>query len=140
MCIPTDVSITASDASHLEGWFSPPARTNGDAVILSHGEGDNRQGTMGSAEPFLSNRFAGFVSDSRAHAESGSGFPTYGLRESDGTHGWFDWWVMPHHPNCVFGMGESIGAAIILRTVKTPPFCAAAAEPLVRHLPRGPGV
>src|SRR5580658_5604026 len=45
-----DVSITASDGSHLEGWFASPANANGDAVILLHGVGDNRQGAMGFAE------------------------------------------------------------------------------------------
>jgi dipeptidyl aminopeptidase/acylaminoacyl peptidase len=122
------VSVTASDGSHLQGWFSRPANGNGDAVMLFHGAGDNRQGMMGFAELFLSNGFAVLVPDSRAHGESGGDFPTYGVKESDDVHGWFHWLVMQQHPKCVFGMGESMGAAIILQAVKKSPFCAVVAE------------
>src|SRR6202047_819922 len=123
-----DVSVTASDGSHLQGWFARPAKANGDSVILLHGVGDNRQGMMGFAELFLSNGFAVLVPDSRAQGESGGAFPTYGLKESDDVHRWFDWLVMQPHSKCVFGMGESMGAAVLLQAVKTTPFCAVVAE------------
>lgn len=123
-----DVSVTASDGSHLQGWFARPADANGDGVILLHGVGDNRQGMMGFAELFLSHGFAVLVPDSRAQGESGGDFPTYGLKESDDVHRWFDWLVMQQHPKCVFGMGESMGAATVLQAVKTTPFCAVVAE------------
>jgi uncharacterized protein len=123
-----DVSVTSMDGSHLQGWFARPVHANGDAVILLHGVGDNRQGMMGFAELFLSNGFAVLMPDSRAQGESGGAFPTYGLKESNDVHRWFDWLVMQQHPKCVFGMGESMGAAIILQAVKTTPFCAIVAE------------
>src|SRR5208283_3427224 len=123
-----DVSVTAGDGSHLQGWFARPENANGDAVVLLHEVGDNRQGMMGFAELFLSNGFAVLVPDSRAQGESGGGFSTYGLRESDDVHRWFDWLVMQQHPKCIFGMGESMGAAIVLQSVKTTPFCAVVAE------------
>jgi dipeptidyl aminopeptidase/acylaminoacyl peptidase len=124
-----EVSVTASDDSHLQGWFARPAYGNGDAVILLHGVGDNRQGMMGFAELFLSNGFAVLVPDSRAEGESGGDFPTYGLKESNDVHRWFEWLVIQLHPNCVFGMGESMGAAILLQSVeKENRFCAVIAE------------
>src|SRR5580704_12547375 len=123
-----DVSIKASDGSALQGWFARPADANGNAVILLHGVGDNRQGAMGFGELFLSNGFAVLVPDSRAQGESGGGFPTYGIKESDDVHRWFDWLVMQQHPKCIFGMGESMGAAIVLQSVETTPFCAVVAE------------
>jgi hypothetical protein len=123
-----DVSINANDGSPLQGWFARPADANGNAVILLHGVGDNRQGAMGFGELFLSNGFAVLVPDSRAQGESGGGFPTYGIKESDDVHRWFDWLVMQQHPKCIFGMGESMGAAIVLQSVKTTPFCAVVAE------------
>jgi dipeptidyl aminopeptidase/acylaminoacyl peptidase len=123
-----DVSITASDGRHLQGWFAHPADANGNAVILFHGVGDNRKGMMGFAELFLSNGFSVLVPDSRAQGESGGDFPTYGLKESDDVHRWFDWLVIQQEPKCVFGMGESMGAAIALQAVKTSPFCAVVAE------------
>ena len=66
-----DVSLIASDGSHLQAWFARPASVNGDAVILFHGVGDNREGMMGFAELFLANGFAVLVPDSRAQGESG---------------------------------------------------------------------
>jgi dipeptidyl aminopeptidase/acylaminoacyl peptidase len=124
-----DVSVTASDGSYLQGWFAHPADANGDAVILLHGVGDNRQGMMGFAELFLSNGFTVLVPDSRAQGESGGAFPTYGLKESDDVHRWFDWLVMQPHSKCIFGMGESMGAAVLLQSVeKERRFCAVIAE------------
>jgi len=125
-----DVSVTASDSSRLQGWFASPAKANGDAVILLHGVGDNRQGMMGFAELFLANGFAVLVPDSRAQGESGGDFPTYGLKESGDVHLWFDWLVMQQqHPKCVFGMGESLGAAVLLQSIeKENRFCAVVAE------------
>jgi len=124
-----DVSVIASDGSHLQGWFARPAKANGDAVILLHGVGDNRQGMMGFAELFLSHGFIVLVPDSRAQGESGGAFPTYGLKESDDVHRWFDWLVIQQHPKCVFGMGESMGAAVLLQSIeKENRFCAVIAE------------
>lgn len=84
---------------------------------------------MGFAELFLSGGFAVLVPDSRAHGERGGDLPTYGLKESDDVHRWFDWLVMQQNPKCVFGMGESMGAAILLQSVeKEKRFCAVVAE------------
>ena len=113
-----DVSVTATDGIHLKGWFARPANANGDAVMLFHGVGDNRQGMMGIADLLLSNGFAVLVPDSRAHGESGGDFPTYGIKERDDVHQWLDWLVLLQHPRCVFGMGESMGAAILLQAIE----------------------
>jgi uncharacterized protein len=124
-----EVSVIASDGSHLQGWFARPAKADGDAVILLHGVGDNRQGMMGFAELFLSNGFTVLVPDSRAQGESEGDFPTYGLKESDDVHRWFDWLVMQQHSKCIFGMGESMGAAVLLQSIeKENRFCAVVAE------------
>src|ERR1700752_1589156 len=53
-----DVSIIARDEVQLRGWFASPANANGDAVILLHGVGDNREGMGGFAELFFSNGYA----------------------------------------------------------------------------------
>jgi len=82
----TDVSISASDGSRLRGWLASPANANGDAVILLHGVGDNRQGMFGFAELFLSKGFAVLLPDSRGQGESGGDFPTYGVKETDDVH------------------------------------------------------
>jgi pimeloyl-ACP methyl ester carboxylesterase len=111
------------------------SKSEDDAVILLHGVGDNRQGMTGFAELFLSNGFAVLLPDSRSQGESGGEFPTYGLKESDDVHRWFDWLAVQQHPKCVFGMGESMGAAIVLQSVKTESrFCAVVAFASFRQI------
>lgn len=44
-------------------------------------------------------------------------------------HHWFDWLAAQNHPRCIFGMGESMGAAILLQSVREETrFCAVVAE------------
>ena len=124
-----DVSIIARDGAQLRGWFASPANTNGDAVILLHGVGDNREGMGGFAELFLSKGYAVLLPDSRGEGESGGRFPTYGIKETEDVHRWFDWLAVRQHPRCIFGMGESMGAAILLQSVRVETrFCAVVAE------------
>ncbi len=123
-----DVSVTASDGVRLQASFARPSNANGDAVILLHGIGDNRFGMMGYAGLFLSHGYAVLVPDSRAHGTSGGTFPSYGINEADDVNRWFNWLKGRQAPNCIFGMGESMGAAIVLQSVKRTPFCAVVAE------------
>ncbi len=123
-----DVSVVASDGAVLRAWFARPAIGNGDAVILLHGIGDNRQGMTGFAELFLSKGYEVLLPDLRAHGTSGGNYPTYGIKEADDVQHWFYWLVTQQHPACVFGMRESMGAAIVLQAVRTTPFCGVVAE------------
>lgn len=124
-----DVSIRARDGAQLRAWFASPEDANGDAVILLHGVGDNREGMEGFAELFLSRGDAVLVPDSRAQGDSGGKFPTYGVKETDDVQRWFEWLTAERHPRCIFGTGESMGAAILLQSVRNEPrFCAVAAE------------
>jgi len=124
-----DVAIPAQDGAQLRAWFVRPAPDNGNAVILLHGVGDNRQGMLSYAELFLSNGYSVLLPDSRAQGESGGAFATYGINEADDVRGWFNWLTATAHPRCVFGMGESMGAAILLQALRAEPqFCAAVAE------------
>jgi uncharacterized protein len=74
-----DVSVTAPNDVQLQAWYARPAKPSGNAVILIHGIGDNRQGMMGFAELLLSRGYAVLVPDSRAQGTSGGRFPTYGV-------------------------------------------------------------
>jgi alpha-beta hydrolase superfamily lysophospholipase len=124
-----DVSVTATDGTNLRAWFARPANGNGEVVMLFHGVGDNREGMMGFAELFLSRGFSVLVPDSRAHGESRGDFPTYGIRESGDVHRWSDWLENEQHPKCIFGMGESMGAAVLLQGLaEENRFCAVIAE------------
>ena len=124
-----DVEIPAFDEAPLRAWYIEPQHSNGDAVILLHGLGDHRVGMQGYAEMFLHHGFSVLMPDARAHGISGGDHPTYGLLERDDIRHWFDWIEGNHHPGCIFGLGESMGAAQLLQSLASEPnFCAVAAE------------
>jgi len=65
----------------------------------------------------------------RGHGESGGVLATYGLREARDVKDWVAWAKEKQKPNCVFGFGESMGAAILLQSLDHERnFCAVVAE------------
>lgn len=122
-----EVSIASVDGVPLHGWFFRPQQSSCDAVILFHGIGDDGLGMMRFAGLFLSHGYAVLLPDSRGHGASG-GFPTYGIREVGDVRQWFTWLIGHDEPTCVFGMGESMGGAIVLQAINDIPFCAVVAD------------
>jgi pimeloyl-ACP methyl ester carboxylesterase len=124
-----DVSITTPDAITLRAWTIHPLHSNGNAVILLHGLADNRVGMTGYSQLLLAHGFTVLLPDARAHGQSGGQLATYGLQERNDIHQWFDFLSAQSHPNCIYGFGESMGAAEILQSLQVEPnFCAVAAE------------
>ncbi|MGO8797321.1 MAG: alpha/beta hydrolase [Candidatus Sulfotelmatobacter sp.] len=124
-----DASIVTPDRTTLRAWVIRPSRSDGDAVILLHGLGDNRIGMTGYAQLFLARGFTVVLPDARAHGASGGDLATYGLLERDDIRQWFDWLGAHDHPHCIFGFGESMGAAQLLQSLAVEPhFCALAVE------------
>ena len=124
-----DVEVKTPDGVVLRAWFIRPRQWNGDAVILLHGVSDNRLGTYGYGKWLVQNHYSVLMPDARAHGSSGGELATYGLKESDDIHRWVDWVETTEHPRCMFGLGESMGAAQLLQALpKEPRFCAVVAE------------
>jgi len=124
-----DIAVEAADGIKLKGWSVRPTPYNDNAVILLHGVGDNRQGMLSYAELLLANGYSVLLPDSRAQGESGGAFATYEIKEADDVHTWFGWLETTDHPQCIFGLGESMGAAVLLQSLTAEPrFCAAVAE------------
>lgn len=123
-----DVAITAEDGTILRGWFLRPSQSNGDAVILLHGVSDNRLGMYGYGKALLSQHYSVLLPDARAHGLS-EGLGSYGFKEAEDIHQWVSWIESADHPRCVYGLGESMGAAELLQSLgKEPRFCAVVAE------------
>jgi pimeloyl-ACP methyl ester carboxylesterase len=121
--------IQAADGVPLRGWLFVPERGTGRAVILLHGIGDTRQGELGHAPYLLAEGYAVLVPDGRAHGASGGGLVTYGLRERDDVRCWADWLLATQPVGALYGMGHSLGAAILLQTLADGPrFRAVVAE------------
>ena len=124
-----NVEIAAKDGVALKAWYVRPRNANGRDVLMLHGVADNREGVAGFVAPFLDHGYGVLLPDSRAHGESGGTLATYGLRESDDIHHWVDWLYTGKQSKCVYGFGESMGAALVLNSLTTEDrFCAIVAE------------
>lgn len=124
-----DVSVAANDGVTLRGWFAQAGPESSATVLLLHGVTNNRLGMGGYAELLLRNGFNVLMPDARAHGESGGEIASYGLREAPDVHAWVDWLETTHPAPCVYGLGESMGAAILLQSLKYEHrFCAVVAE------------
>ncbi len=123
------VEVTSFDGARLSAWLLTPRHANASAVVLLHGHGDNRAGMLAFAPMFLRRGYTVLLPDARAHGESGGDIATFGIYESrDLTH-WVDWLTEHGSSGCVYGLGESMGAAILLQALASEPrFCAAVAE------------
>jgi pimeloyl-ACP methyl ester carboxylesterase len=125
----TEVAIPADDGITLRAWNIRPLNGNGDAVILLHGHTDNRAGMLGNADLLLRHGYAVLLPDALAHGTSGGELATYGVKESWDVRRWFDWLGQSESPRCIDGLGESMGAAQLLQSLRTTPgFCAVVAE------------
>jgi dipeptidyl aminopeptidase/acylaminoacyl peptidase len=124
-----NVSLSVDDGVVLQAWHIRPIRGNGDAVILLHGQADNRGGMLGLADVLLRRGYTVLLPDARAQGTSGGELATYGVKEANDIHHWFSWLDQREKPHCVDGLGESMGAAQLLQSLNAEPrFCAVVAE------------
>lgn len=124
-----NVEITGKDGVTLNGWYVRPSNANGRDVLMLHGVQDNREGVAGFAPAFLDQGYGVLLPDARAHGESGGTLASYGLRESDDIRRWVDWLYLRKQSKCVYGFGESMGAALVLDSLSVEDrFCAIVAE------------
>jgi uncharacterized protein len=126
-------SVTTPDGAVLSAWLFTPQlsneESNGGAVILLHGVNDNRTGMMSHAEYLLRAGYTVLAPDSRDHGASSGGFMTYGIREADDVHAWAEFLFEHSHVKRLYGLGESMGAAILIQSLpREPRFRAVVAE------------
>lgn len=124
-----DVQIGSFDGAKLAAWFFQPQQGNGDVVMVLHGHTDNRAAAAGFAPMLLQHHYAVLAPDARDHGESGGDTATYGIYESRDLSRWVDWLAAQDYHECVYALGESMGAAILLQALPNEPrFCAAVAD------------
>lgn len=125
----SEAEIIAADGAELRAWSIQPHRENGSVVILLHGQGDNRAGMLGPADILLRHGYSVILPDARGHGESGGTIATYGVLEADDVRRWFEWVKKNRAPECIDGLGDSMGGAELLRSLDSEQgFCAVVAE------------
>jgi pimeloyl-ACP methyl ester carboxylesterase len=111
------VNVAAQDGIALRGWYYWPETPNGSAIVLVHGIGSNRQDMVALGYLFLRHGYSVLEPDLRGHGESG-GFATYGVLEENDIHAWLDWLDKTGHSPRIYGIGASLGAAVLLDSLK----------------------
>jgi uncharacterized protein len=112
-----DARVTASDGVTLDGWLMTPPVPNGSGVILLHGVGDTRRGMAMHAVFLLRAGFTVLMPDARGHGSSGGSLISYGIREAGDVHTWAEWVVRQRPIAHLYGLGQSMGAAILLQSL-----------------------
>lgn len=124
-----DVQVTAPDGVRLSGWLFTPAHPGGDAAIVLHGVADTRTGVLGQARFLLAAGYTVLTPDSRGHGASGGEVATYGVREAADIHAWADLLCARSGVSRLYGLGQSMGGAILIESLAGEPrFRALAAD------------
>lgn len=124
-----EVEIRAADGAPLRAWLFEPKARNGAVVLILHGVADTRGGTLAHASMLLRHGYTVLAPDSRAHGASGGAIVTFGILERDDVRRWAGWLQTSARPSAVYGLGISLGAAILLQTIDgAEPFRAVVAE------------
>jgi hypothetical protein len=113
--------IVTVDGVALEGWLFTPREPNGGGVILLHGVGADRNQMAQHARFLLRSGFTVLIPDSRGHGSSGGSVISYGIRESGDIRAWADWLFRERPIEGLYGLGMSMGAAILLQSLPLEP-------------------
>jgi pimeloyl-ACP methyl ester carboxylesterase len=123
------VQIVARDGIHLNRWIVSPLPPARDCVVVLHGIADSRSSMAGFARLFTANNYTVLLPDSRGHGDSEGAIVTYGVLEADDVHRWVDLLISSEGCRHVLGLGESLGAGILLQSLSIEPrFRAVVAE------------
>jgi alpha-beta hydrolase superfamily lysophospholipase len=109
--------VQGADGVTLQAWLFTPAQPNGGAVLVLHGNGARRDSMMPHVRYLLAAGYTVLTPDSRAHGASGGDIETYGLREAADARGWLDLLASLHGNRRLYGLGESLGAVILIEAL-----------------------
>jgi dipeptidyl aminopeptidase/acylaminoacyl peptidase len=113
--------IRTEEGLALRGWFARAAKPNGGAAILLHGVADSRRGTLLQARMLREAGYAVLLPDSRAHGVSEGPVATFGVLEREDVRRWCDWLAAQPGVERIYGLGISMGAAVILQSLAVEP-------------------
>jgi dipeptidyl aminopeptidase/acylaminoacyl peptidase len=121
--------VTAADGAVLEAWVFTPRVSNGAGVVVLHGVADSRRGMLSHARFLLRAGYTVLTPDARGHGTSGGKHVTFGVRESHDVRAWAGWLTANRPVERLYGLGFSMGAAVLLQALAVEPrFRAVVAE------------
>lgn len=127
-----EVHIDAHDGVRLDAYLVRPTGVHRtDCVVILHGIGDSR----GAGSAGFVSMFPGYtvlLPDIRGHGTSGGDVVTFGVAEKDDAIRWARWLRVQNGCTRVYGLGESLGGAILIQAAATEP---AAFEAIVAECP-----
>jgi uncharacterized protein len=122
------VEILAGDGVALRAEWWPEDNRRGAAVMLLHGVSDNRRGMAGHARFLREAGYAVLSMDARGHGASGGPLISYGVLERNDMVAWAEWLRAQPGVERVYGLGASMGAAILLQALPLARIDAVVAE------------
>jgi uncharacterized protein len=122
------VELRARDGVVLRGEWS--AGTGGwkAAVLLLHGVSDSRRGMESQGRMLREAGYGVLAVDARGHGMSGGGRISYGVLERRDVAAWVEWIRARDGVGRVFGVGSSMGGAILLQSLPEARLDAVVAE------------
>lgn len=117
------VTIPVADGETLAGWYAPPAVSPGPVIMLLHGSGGDRTGTLGHARLLHAAGYGVLVYDQRAMGESTGDRVSYGLYDQRDITPIIDWLAARPEVDAdrVGGVGLSLGAHILVQAAPDEP-------------------
>jgi uncharacterized protein len=112
------VEISSPDGIPLRAWYLKAERSNGASVLLLHGVAAHRGQMLGYVPMFLKSGYNVLIPDHRGHGDSGGDVITYGIRESADVPRWADWLIDEAHASRIYGLGLSLGGAVLIQSLE----------------------
>lgn len=125
---PASVELVPQDGTILRASWWPEDNRRGAAVMLLHGVSDTRRGMGGNASFLREAGYAVLAMDARGHGASGGPLISYGVLERDDVAAWAEWLRAQPNVDRVYGLGASMGGAILLQSLPLARIDAAVAE------------
>jgi hypothetical protein len=119
-----DVRLRTADGEAIAAWYVPSR--NGAAVVIVHGAGDSRTGTVGHIQLLVRHGYGVLAIDLPGHGESGGHANLLGANAQPAVTAAVDWLARRQDvdPQRIGALGLSLGAEVLLE--------AAARDPRIR--------
>ena len=117
----TTIEIASEDGTALRGWYFRAEPDERRAVLLLHGQGENRSAMLPYARVLLRHGYNCLCVDHRGHGESGGELASYGLKEALDVKLWVDCLNATQSQAEIYALGRSMGAAILLQALRYKP-------------------